>query len=228
MKKWQSIINIKSMRISLVLLLVRAIILIARTMVGTTNKAMEILEQKRFVLVHNPKSINSRGDHYGKGFDLYDKKFFNPNQAAIKDNSIYGGANNSNATEFFIRMKNFEFSSALLNSNFTTDEIKKSNYQITRSPESLVNKSLLKEKYPPEFELQYIYREEDQFSKVRITYNKDFLPTKIEWYYKGEEGLKWYTWRTYSYPFKNKAEFDKRLDEEIANIEEITRENEGD
>lgn len=125
-------------------------------------------------------------------------------------------------------MKNFEFSSALLNSNFTTDEIKKSNYQITRSPESLVNKSLLKEKYPPEFELQYIYREEEQFSKVRITYNKDFLPTKIEWYYKGEEGLKWYTWRTYSYPFKNKAEFDKRLDEEIANIEEITRENEGD
>ena len=125
-------------------------------------------------------------------------------------------------------MKNFEFSSALLNSNFTTDEIKKSNYQITRSPESLVNKSLLKEKYPPEFELQYIYREEDQFSKVRITYNKEFLPTKIEWYYKGEEGLKWYTWRTYSYPFKNKAEFDKRLDEEIANIEEIARENEGD
>ena len=125
-------------------------------------------------------------------------------------------------------MKNFEFSSALLNSNFTTDEIKKSNYQITRSPESLVNKSLLKEKYPPEFELQYIYREEDQFSKVRITYNKDFLPTKIEWYYKGEEGLKWYTWRTYSYPFKNKEEFDKRLDEEMANIEEISRENEGD
>ena len=102
-------------------------------MVGTTNNnAREVLEQKRFVLVHNPKFIKSKGDHYDKGFDLYDKKYFNPNQAAIKDNSIYGGANNSNATEFFIRMKNFEFSSALLNSNFATDAIKKSIAHLNR------------------------------------------------------------------------------------------------
>ena len=47
-------------------------------------------------------------------------------------------------------------------------------------------------------------------------------------YYKGEEGLKWYTWRTYSYPFKNKSDFDKKLDEEIENIKEIQEENEGD
>ena len=67
-----------------------------------------------------------------------------------------------------------------------------------------------------------------QFTKVRITYNKEFLPTKIEWYYKGEEGLKWYTWRTYSYPFKNKSEFDKKLDEEIETIKEIREENKGD
>ena len=54
------------------------------------------------------------------------------------------------------------------------------------------------------------------------------MPTKIEWYYKGKEGLKWYTWRTYSYPFKNKVEFDKKLDEEIEDIKEIQEENEGD
>ena len=148
--------------------------------------------------------------------------------AAIKDNKLFGGSSSYGVKEYFERALNNEISSILLNLDVSPDEIKKSNYQITRSPESLVNKSLLKDKYPPEFELQYIYREEDQFSKVRITYNKEFLPTKIEWYYKGEEGLKWYTWRTYSYPFKNKAEFDKRLDEEIANIEEIARENEGD
>ena len=88
-------------------------------------------------------------------------------------------------------------------------------------------KKLLDEKHPPEFEGRYSIKD-SQFSKVRITYNKEFLPTKIEWYYKGEEGLKWYTWRTYSYPFKNKAEFNKKLDEEIETIKEIQEENEGD
>ena len=85
----------------------------------------------------------------------------------------------------------------------------------------------MKEEYPPEFEAIYLNKKL-QFTKVRITYNKEFLPTKIEWYYKGKEGLKWYTWRTYSYPFKNKAEFDKKLDEEIETIKEIEKENEGD
>ena len=85
----------------------------------------------------------------------------------------------------------------------------------------------MKEEYPPEFEGRYSIKD-SQFSKVRITYNKEFLPTKIEWYYKGEGGLKWYTWRTYSYPFKNKANFDKKLDEEIKTIKAIQEENEGD
>ncbi len=85
----------------------------------------------------------------------------------------------------------------------------------------------MKEEYPPEFEGRYSIKD-SQFTKVRITCNKEFLPTKIEWYYKGEEGLKWYTWRTYSYPFKNKTEFNKKLDEEIETIKEIQKENEGD
>ena len=115
-----------------------------------------------------------------------------------------------------------------MNLKVTPEEIEKHHFQIERDPESLVNKKFLKEKYPPEFELQYKYREKNQFSKVRITYNKEFLPTKIEWYYKGKEGLKWYTWQLYSYPFKNKADFDKRLDKEIKTIKEIQEENEGD
>ena len=85
----------------------------------------------------------------------------------------------------------------------------------------------MKEEYPPEFEAIYLNKKL-QFTKVCITYNKEFRPTKIEWYYKGEEGLKWYTWRTYSYPFKNKSDFDKRLDEEIEDIKAIQEENKGD
>ena len=228
MKKWQSIIDINSVRISLVLLLVIATILIVMPMLGTTNKAMEILEQKRFVFVQNPKYTKMYNNEYGIGFDLQKKLFFIPFHTAIRNNTVFGGYTNpAKAKQTFKEIYWNEFSSVLLNSGITTDEIKKSDYQVVLSTESVVDKSLFESKFVPELELKYALKEQE-FSKIRITYNKDFLPTKIEWYYKGEEGLKWYTWRTYSYPFKNKAEFDKRLDEEIANIEEIARENEGD
>lgn len=69
------------------------------------------------------------------------------------------------------------------------DEIEKSNYIIERDPQSLITKSLVKEEKTPEFESRVLDKT-DQFSKVRITYNQDFLPIKLEWYFKGDEGLK--------------------------------------
>lgn len=188
--------------------------------------AYAILQKQRFVLVQDK---NDWGKEWstGVGFDLKDKEMYNSYFAVIKRNKLYGGYGNYGTKEMYQRSFNREISSILVNLKISPDEIKKNNYQITRSPDSLVNKKLLKEEYPPEFEGRYSM-ENSQFSKVRITYNKEFLPTKIEWYYKGGEGLKWYTWRTYSYPFKTEADFDKKLDEEIENIREIQKENEGD
>lgn len=189
--------------------------------------AYEILQKQRFVLVQDK---NDWGKEWstGVGFDLKDKELYNSYFTVIKRNKLYGGYGNYATKEMYKRSFNREISSILVNLKISPDEIKRNNYQITRTPDSLVNKELLKEEYPPEFELEYQYQQEDQFSKVRITYNKEFLPTRIEWYYKGKEGLKWYTWRTYSYPFKNKSDFDKRLDKEIKTIKEIQEENEGD
>ena len=188
--------------------------------------ACAILQKQRFVLVQDK---NDWGKEWstGVGFDLKDKEMYNSYFAVIKRNKLYGGYGNYGTKEMYQRSFNREISSILVNLKISPDEIKKNNYQITRSPSSLVNKELLKEEYPPEFEGRYSIKD-SQFTKVRITYNKEFLPTKIEWYYKGEEGLKWYTWRTYSYPFNNKTEFDKKLDEEIETIKEIQEENEGD
>ena len=188
--------------------------------------AYNILQKQRFVLVQDK---NDWGKEWstGVGFDLKDKEMYNSYFAVIKRNKLYGGYGNYGTKEMYQRSFNREISSILVNLKISPDEIKKNNYQITRTPDSLVNKQLLKEEYQPEFEGRYSIKD-SQFTKVRITYNKEFLPTKIEWYYKGEEGLKWYTWRTYSYPFNNKTEFDKKLDEEIETIKEIQEENEGD
>ena len=187
-----------------------------------------ILEQQRFIFVQNPEWTKIRGDDFGTGIDLEAKNLYIPFNTAVRGSEKYGGYGNDSASRIYDDVVKNQLSSALLKGKFSRKEIRDSNYKITRSPESLINKKLLKEEYPPEFELLYKYQKESQFSKIRTTYNKEYLPTKIEWYYKDKEGLKWYTWRTYSYPFKNKTEFDKKLDEQIQLIKDIEEEHEAE
>ena len=218
--------SLKSFLLLILLLLTIASIFIVVQRDKIQENSKSIIEKQRFIETHilsgddNKESINA-------GFDLKEKEFFYYHGAAVKNNKLYGGSQEYSAAEYYKRALDIELTSALLNHQINIKDIKDSNYQITRSTDSFINKKLLEEKQPPEFEGRYSIKD-SQFSKVRITYNKEFLPTRIEWYYKGEEGLKWYPWRTYSYPFKNKSDFDKKLDEEIENIKEIQEENEGD
>ena len=117
--------------------------------------------------------------------------------------------------------------SAILKLKVSREEIEKSNFVIDRDPKSLITKSLVKEGKTPDFEAK-VLNEKNQFSKVRITYNQDYLPIKLEWYFKGDEGLKWYTWSRFSYPYKTESEFNKKLDEEIQRIKDIEEEHEAE
>ena len=217
--------NLKVFLVALLLVVVAGIfIALQRGKIQEDSKS--IIEKQRFIETYILSGVNNE-ESISAGFDLKEKEFFYYHGAAIKNSKLYGGSQEYSAAEYYKRALDIELTSALLNHHINIEDIKDSNYQITRSPDSIVNQEILKEEYPPQFEGRYSIKD-SQFSKVRITYNKEFLPTKIEWYYKGEEGLKWYTWRTYSYPFKNKAEFNKKLDEEIKTIKEIQKENEGD
>lgn len=218
--------SLKSFLLLILLLLTIASIFIAGHRDKIQKDSKSILEQQRFIDTHILSGDDNK-ESISAGFDLKEEEFFYYHGAAIKNSKLYGGGQEYSAAEYYKRALDIELTSALLNHHINIEDIKDSNYQITRSTDSFINKKLLYEKHPPEFEGRYSIKD-SQFSKVRITYNKEFLPTKIEWYYKGGEGLKWYTWRTYSYPFKNKAEFNKKLDEEIENIKEIQEENEGD
>ena len=187
--------------------------------------ALNVLKKKQFVMI---KMGDSTDEHFEVGLDLGKKEYYYNDETAVKDNTVYGGYKADwDRKQYYKSAVNEELSSVLLSKKISTDEIKKSNYQITSSPKRFVDDKLMKEEYPPEFEAIYL-KKNRQFSKVRITYNNELLPTKIEWYYKGEEGLKWYTWRTYSYPFKNKSDFDKKLDEQIQIIKDIESEKEED
>ena len=209
----------------IVLVVVAVLVYFIYSFCQTRTDAYAILQKKRFVMI---KMEDPREEHFEVGLDFEKKEYYYNDETAVKDDTVYGGYKEDwDRIQYYNSAVNEELSSALLSSKITMDEIKKSNYQITSSPKRFVDDKLMKQEYPPEFEAIYL-KKNRQFTKVRITYNKEFLPTKIEWYYKGGEGLKWYTWRTYSYPFKNKSDFDNRLDKEIKTIKEIHEENEGD
>ena len=209
----------------IVVVLVVMLITVFLSSCSFNQPALNVLKKKQFVMI-------KMGDPIYKdievGFDLREEEFYYIAETVVKDDTVYGGYNvDRDRNKYFSSAVNNELSSVLLSKKITTDEIKKSNYQITSSPTRFLDEKLMKEEYPPEFEAIYLNKKR-QFTKVRITYNKEFLPTKIEWYYKGKEGLKWYTWRTYSYPFKNKSDFDKKLDEQIQLIKDIESEKEED
>ena len=130
-----------------------------------------ILQKQRFVFVQNQDDLD-QGNNAGAGFDLHAENLFVSYSTVIKNNKLYGKSGVYTTKGFYNRALNGGISSILLNLKVTPEEIKKHHFQIERDPESLVNKKFLKEKYPPEFELQYKYREKNQFSKVRITYKK--------------------------------------------------------
>lgn len=209
----------------IVIVLVVILIAVFLSSYSYNQPALNVLKKKRFVMI---KMGDSSDDHFEVGLDLDKKEYYYNDETAVKDDTVYGGYKADwDRKQYYKSAINEELSSVILSNKITTDEIKKSDYKITSSPKRFVDDKLMKEEYPPEFEVIYLNKKR-QFTKVRITYNKEFLPTKIEWYYKGEEGLKWYTWRTYSYPFKNETDFNKKLDEEIETIKEIKEENEGD
>ena len=155
---------------------------------STNQSALNILKEQRFVMI---KSGDSTDEHFEVGLDLDEKEYYYNDETAVKDDIVYGGYKaNWDRKQYYKSAVNEELSSVLLSNKITIDEIKKSKYQITSSPKKFVDDKLMKEEYPPEFEAIYLNKKL-QFTKVRITYNKEFLPTKIEWYYKGKEGLKW-------------------------------------
>ena len=193
--------------------------------IGKDSKS--ILEQQRFIVVDDSGDENLYRSYFENGYDLRSNNSYSKTQVVVKNGEKYGSYSDEKPSDRYHRDLYRNITSAILNLKVSREEIEKSNFVIERDPKSLITKSLVKEGKTPDFEAK-VLNEKNQFSKVRITYNQDYLPIKLEWYFKGKDGLKWYTWSRFSYPYKTESEFNKKLDEEIENIKEIQRENEGD
>lgn len=184
-----------------------------------------ILEQQRFIVVDDSGDENLYRSYFENGYDLRSNNSYSKTQVVVKNGKKYGSYSDEKPSDRYHRDLYRNITSAILNLKVSKVEIEKSNFIIERDPKSLITKSLVKEGKTPDFEAK-VLNEKNQFSKVRITYNQDYLPIKLEWYFKGKDGLKWYTWSRFSYPYKTESEFNKKLDEEIQRIKDIKEEYE--
>ena len=184
-----------------------------------------ILEKQRFIVVDSAEYENSYRFNFENGYDLRSNNSYSITQVVVKNGKKYGSYSDEKPSDRYHRDLYRNITSAILNLKVSREEIEKSNFVIERDPKSLITKSLVKEGKTPDFEAK-VLNEKNQFSKVRITYNQDYLPIKLEWYFKGKDGLKWYTWSRFSYPYKTESEFNKKLDEEIQRIKDIKEEYE--
>ena len=193
----------------------------------TQENSKSILEQQRFIVVDDSENENLYKFNFENGYDLKSENFYSRTQVVEKNGKMYDGSSDEKPDDRYHLFLYRNVTSAILNLKVSKDEIEKSNYIIERDPKSLITKSLVKEEKTPAFEARVLDKT-DQFSKVRITYNQDYLPIKLEWYFKGKDGVKWYTWSRFSYPYKTESEFNKKLDEEIQRIKDIEEEHEAE
>lgn len=189
------------------------------------ENSKSILEQQRFIVVDDSGDENLYRSYFENGYDLRSNNSYSKTQVVVKNGKKYGSYSDEKPSDRYHRDLYRNITSAILNLKVSKEEIEKSNFVIERDPKSLITKSLVKEGKTPDFEAK-VLNEKNQFSKVRITYNRDYLPIKLEWYFKGDEGVKWYTWSRFSYPYKTESEFNKKLDEEIQRIKDIEEEYE--
>ena len=217
--------SLKSLLLLIFLLLTIASIFIADHKSKIQEDSKSILEYQRFIVVADSIDKDQYNHNFEIGIDLKNKNYYNSTQAAVKNGEKFGEFPYVSSSDSYNGILYEEVTSAILNLKVSKDEIEKSNYIIERDPKSLITKSLVKGEKTPEFEARVLDKT-DQFSKVRITYNQDYLPVKLEWYFKGDEGIKWYTWSRFSYLYKTESEFNKKLDEEIQRIKDIEKEHE--
>lgn len=217
--------SLKSILLLTLLLLTIASIFIVVQRGKTQEDSKSILEHQRFIVVDDSINKKEYNHNFEIGIDMKNKNYYNSTQAAVKNGKKFGEYPYVSSSNSYNGILYEEVTSAILNLKVSKVEIEKSNFIIERDPKSLITKSLVKEEKTPAFEARVLDKT-DQFSKVRITYNQDYLPIKLEWYFKGKDGLKWYTWSRFSYPYKTESEFNKKLDEEIQRIKDIKEEYE--
>ena len=189
-----------------------------KTSMDIKTTSYERMQTRQFVIVRD-----SRYPDDEVGFDLKSHEFYSSSRV-VKNDRTYG-IDSTTASALYREWEEFNITYGILKLPITNKQIIDQDYKLEFDAKDFINQKKVSSIHKGDIENLFT---KYNLAKVRVTYNKEFLPTKLEGYYEKNGEMSWNTIRTYSYTFKNKSDFDKKLDEQIQLIKEIESEKEED
>ena len=215
---WKKIRVVSILSISILFICIVGFFVISKADMNIKQTSYERMQARQFVTVQD-----SRYPEDEVSFNLKTHEFYSSTNAIkngkINVNSVY------TPTVLYKSKLEDMVTYGIMNIPITKRDILDHQYTLEFKASKFINQNYLSDLKKGYIENYYVH---DKMSKVRVTYNKEFLPIKSEGYYEKNGEMSWNTIRTYLYPFKNKFDFDKKLDEQIQLIKEIESEKEED
>lgn len=204
--------------ISIVITCIVGFFVISNADMDRKQTSYERMQARQFVTVQDSRYPEDEVSFNLKTHELYSST------NAIKNGKIYVNSVYTPTVLYKSKLEDM-VTYGIMNIPITKRDILDHQYTLEFKASKFINQNNLSDIKKGYIENYYVY---DKMSKVRVTYNKEFLPIKLEGYYEKNGEMSWNTIRTYLYPFKNKSDFDKKLDEQIQLIKEIESEKEED
>ena len=179
-----------------------------------TETLDSVLIAKNFYRVRDAYAIKLYGQDEGMSFDVAGQRLFGSN-IAIKDGILYGSSLGDLTIEAYFQGELSYLLAATQKLPVDKDRIKSNHYSQDITLEK-VWYSLEGKESSNSIVTQF---QDKDLLKLRISYNKDFLPTKIQGFYNSQTFNGWRDLFYIDYPYRDQEVFNQAQDAYIEHIQ---------
>ena len=179
-----------------------------------TETLDSVLIAKNFYRVRDAYAIKLYGQDEGMSFDVAGQRLFGSN-IAIKDSILYGSSLGDLTIEAYFQGELSYLLVATQKLPVDIDRIKSNHYSQDITLEKVWS-SLEGQESSNSIITQF---QDKDLLKLRISYNKDFLPTKIQGFYNSQTFNGWQDLFYIDYPYKDQEAFNQAQDAYIKHIQ---------
>lgn len=179
-----------------------------------TETLDSVLIAKNFYRVRDAYAIKLYGQDEGMSFDVAGQRLFGSN-IAIKDGILYGSSLGDLTIEAYFQGELSYLLAATQKLPVDKDRIKSNHYSQDITLEKVWS-SLKGQESSNSIITQF---QDKDLLKLRISYNKDFLPTKIQGFYNSQTFNGWRDLFYIDYPYRDQEAFNQAQDAYIEHVQ---------